>query len=296
MAIVKTVVCILSLLCLTYSIERGGAKFDYGTATVQQSPFSMPILWRTIPQFTIEGSVTNYFSFSPMSGSERFVDTDWGVLGGTGIHRWSGTFSYLEAFSIYQEFHPSLSYAITPVNWFTLGARSSLSVLRVPNDSDTELGFAIGCSFNWKLLTVGTQWAVQHVSSDQLRSIPQGELALLATLEESKFGSQAIKFVWNHTDHTGYLAIVESFSITSWWGVAFSMQSEPFKVGLSTSFTIGSTTGSAHFSRHSDLGWSSTGTVQYRRKQTSSEYFSQPRNIIPIYSFITGRNYLFYDI
>ncbi len=271
MEIIRKASIILALCNIAYSTERGGAKFDYGTSTVQQSPFSMPILWREIPQFTIEGSVTNYFSFSPMSGSERFVDTDWGVLGGTGIHRWSGTFSYLEAFSIYQEFHPSISYAITPTNWFTFGARSSLSILRVPDDSDTELGFDIGCSFNRKQLTIGTQWSVQHVSSDHLRSIPQGELSILATLEESKFGSQAIKFVWNHTDHTGYLAIVESFSITPWWGIAFSMQSEPFKVGLSTRFNVGSTTGSAHFSRHNDLGWSNTGTVQYRPIRTSSE-------------------------
>jgi len=244
------------------AIERGGAKFDYGTTTALNSPFSLPMMWNDLPQVTFEGSVTNYFNFSPMNGSDRYGDTDWGVLWGSGIHRWSGTFSYLEAFSIYQEFHPSMSYAITPTSWLTLGTSSSLSIVRIPQESDIEMGFDIGCAFSWKLLTVGSEWGVQHLSKDPLRSIPQGELSLIASLDESKLGAQAVRFVWNYTDQTGYLAIIESFSITPWWRIAISIQSEPFKIALSTGFSIGSTNGAVHISRHSDLGWSNTGTVQ----------------------------------
>ncbi len=256
-------------------LARGGfSRFDCETGSLV-SPFAPLITLNSPPPITAEIAFTNLYGFSPMESETRFVQTDWGIMGGSGIHRWSALVHHFDALGIWREISPSLNYGVAPTNRLRMEFGTDLSFLTVPDTFDIEFAVRAGVGFHTQKITVGSIYEVSHLSDEPDRSIPLGEFSLIAVLDESRVGSQGVKIRWNHTDREGSIAVTESFSPVEWCRLGVGLSSYPVELGFFLILGNRSTQSGVFFSRHPLLGWSQTGAVSHsfgtNKKMDSSD-------------------------
>jgi hypothetical protein len=262
-----TLFCLLAFTLMAR--EHGFAQFDYGSGVVPNSPSTSLNLNAQSPLLSFEISATNFYSFSPIEYDQRLLKSDWAALWGVGIHRWSARFGYFDQFSLIHEYTPHISYGITLKEFLSLSAECGATTLAVEFEKDTEFDFNFGAGFLIEKVVFGVNYRTSHISADNSRSIPLGELILTAVASENRLGSQGVRFFWNHTDKLGYLTLSQHFSITNWLNLGISMRSEPFQLGLSFSLKLRAIKSGFLFSRHSVLGWSHTGAIQFQPRGKS---------------------------
>lgn len=240
--------------------QTGFSKFDGGTGALS-SPFEPLVTVDATPPTTVEVSFTNHYGFSPVHDDTRLISTSWGALGGKGVHRWSGTIGHLDAFGIWREIEPAVTYSIAPTNRIRMQIGSGIRIVTVPDQSDIEYSVNGGAGYIVRKVTAGVIYKAEHLSSQPERSIPQGELTLVTSLNELCLGSQGFAFRWNHTDREGAITVSESFSPVNWCRLGVTLSSSPFTIGLSAIFGSRVVRSGVLFSRHPILGWSETAAV-----------------------------------
>lgn len=202
-----------------------------------------------------------------MDRSTQLFGTEWGVRGGQGIHRWSGTLAHTDAFGLWRTVTPQLNYAIALNNIFRVSLGTGFSVLTVPDESDFEWNIDGGAAVQVRHVTLASLIQVDHISKDPERSIPEAELGFIVTMNESKFGSQSMRFDWNLTDNSGSLKIAEAISPVDWLKLSVAVQSTPFFLSMGFCISPGSTKTGFGMSRHADLGWSHFASFQISKSE-----------------------------
>jgi len=251
---------LLILLPALVIANTGFARFDAGIGSVH-SPFGSLVLVDETPALTGEIALTNLYGFSPAARETQFFATGWGAMGGRGKQRWRVTMTHLEAFGIWRELSPEMSYSLAPTYRFRLEFTAGGTLLMVPNDRDGECAVAVGTGFQLSRIKLAGIYRLSHISAEPDRSIPLGELTLVAAVKESRMGSQGIAIHWNHTDLEYSFSVVESFAPVDWFRLNVTLSSVPFELGLSVILGKDRSKMGVLMSRHSDLGWSQTAAV-----------------------------------
>lgn len=262
--IVSTVLFFLLCPVGIYSFNGTQCVMDFDLGLSSQSPFS---LYSEVKPRGVTGEIATaaLYEYGFRGASQLYIAS----LGGRYYRStlsMSASIQVLEAFNIYREIFPSLSLG------FPVGRRSRGTIALSPTlysiPDERELSFAATAHFSHrrKVITFGGRFKLWNMEQNSalLRSSMRLEMSTIETL----LGAQALGLSLDITSRVISLSIVEQYRLSPHIAISAAVQTKPLFVHLGLSVSKGRIDGGAIFSRHSELGWSKGGYLQYHSNTT----------------------------
>lgn len=261
MAVRSILFLILFFACIAIAGVRG--EFDFGSGLYLTSGESL-VMFRDLPKFQVELGITNYYSFSPLQAEERLFDCDWGALFHKKTFRGAVHVTYRNAFDLLKEVSTAVQGGALINQKFAINGEVTSRLLMIPDERDVEFDFGGAIAWHFSAVSLYSLYEISHVSRENERSIPLGELSIGTVLRDNILGSQSIAVRWNHTDKEGAVVIGQKYTLGNILTLSAAFQSFPVELGLAVLFDIRKVKTGILFRRHSDLGWSHSGVSVFQ--------------------------------
>ncbi len=209
---IKLSLILLILFACSYAelpFSGGKDSFDFGLGVTGSTPLTL-FASSTSEPILVEVSCMSLYEYSFRGASQLYVATGGGRLR-RGSHAFGVTFQLLDAFNLYREVFPAVSYVKL------LGKRWQGVVKLCPSIASIETDYAFkwasefGVAYDFNAVRLRTNCDLLQLESESDKAKAVIQLGIEAT--ENKFGSQAASFQIDVNAHVSCLSLAEVFRL-----------------------------------------------------------------------------------
>lgn len=244
---------------LPFHMHKGALDFGIGVSGASTGqPFSSGGVRRDTLLFEI-GAVVLY-DYGIRGESQLIVGTG-GVYYKRGRQCFSVGYSQLEAFNLYTESYPSISYSYQIGQRWALGGVLKPSFQSVINTNlrDRALGIQMGMALYVGAVTFHGMYDLFIDDPDVIRQ----RCIVRSIVENNRLGSQGVELNIEMKSQKISLTLAEVYPLHNKVDLTLAVKSKPLFINLGFVIHVGSVDAGALFSRHSDLGWARGAFLQY---------------------------------
>lgn len=238
--------------------DKTSLDFDLGLSA--DSPFSLH-RYQDTHVAVLEVATAVLYEYGYRGEFQLYSASLGGVYNGE-FFSLSSSVSLFEAFNVYREITPALQSSLR------MGERNSLSlefkptVYSIPGHRQGAIAFSCLFKHTRNVVDIATRVDVWNLEKDQ--NLARGRFRFEINTDEHVLGAQAIGLSVETISHVVSLFIAEQYRLNRFLLISGAVQTKPLFLHVGLVVSQRSVEAGAIFSRHSELGWSRGGYVQYR--------------------------------
>lgn len=249
-----------SIVCAQLPFDGTKASLDFDIGLCGVSPFSFHHSGRNAGSvFEVAAAALYEYGFR---GESQLYSASMGGVYNSERLSLSGAVTMLEAFNLYREVTPRIGCG------FNIGKKNCLAffiaptIHSIPGEKKSSFSGALNIAHKRKIITFAGR--AQFWGMEKGEELTRADVRLALSTGEHKLGAQAVALSLERSSHVVALTIVEQYRLNRFVLISAGVQSRPLFVHVGLVLSKGKVEVGSLFSRHSELGWSRGGYLQFR--------------------------------